>query len=43
MSLRLAQTLTRGILAVARRSKSYDQILRETLAETEAHPFARVK
>ncbi len=43
MTLRLAQTVTRGMLAAARRSKSCDQVLRETLAEAEAHPYARAK
>jgi uncharacterized protein (DUF2236 family) len=41
MRLRIAQTLTRGMLAAARRSKSYDQVLRATQAE--AHPYARTK
>jgi hypothetical protein len=41
VSLRLARTVTCGMLAAARRSKSYDQVLRETLAEAEAHPYGR--
>jgi uncharacterized protein (DUF2236 family) len=43
ISLRVAQTVTRGMLEVARRSKSYNQVLSETLAEAEAHPYARAR
>jgi hypothetical protein len=43
MSRWLGRTATSVILAIARRSKSYNQVLSDTLAEAEAHPFARVK
>jgi uncharacterized protein (DUF2236 family) len=43
MSRLLGRTVTRVIIAIARRSKSYSQVLGDTLAEVEAHPFAKVK
>jgi uncharacterized protein (DUF2236 family) len=43
MSRWLGRTATSVILAIARRSKSYNQVLSDTLAEAEVHPFARVK
>jgi uncharacterized protein (DUF2236 family) len=43
MSRSLGRTATHLILAIARRSKSYNQVISDTLAEAEAHPFARVK
>ncbi|MDO9486604.1 MAG: oxygenase MpaB family protein [Actinomycetota bacterium] len=43
MHPRLATAGTRAALNAARRSKSYEQVLRESLTEAQAHPYARVK
>jgi uncharacterized protein (DUF2236 family) len=39
MNLRLAQRAVGAMLATARKAKPYDTVLRETLAEVDAHPY----
>ncbi len=43
MHPRLAIAGTRTALNAARRSKSYEQVLRESLTEVQAHPYAKVR
>ena len=43
MNLTLATAATRVALNAARRSKSYDQVLRASLAQVQAHPYAKVR